>query len=302
MAALTRPPTAPPSAARAWALALRPATLPASLVPVAVGTAVAAAEGRARAGPAIAAALTAMALQIGANLANDVQDYERGADTGERRGPARATQSGWITPRAMRRAAIAAFAAAGVLGLPLVWWGGWPIAVLGVLAIAAGWTYTGGPAPLGYRGLGDLMVFVFFGLVGVAGSHYVQAGELSGLALLAALPVACLATAILVVNNLRDLETDRAAGKRTLAVRLGPRATRRYYAALLVAGFAVPLGLWASGAGLALLLPLLTAPAAWRLVRRVGDAAADAALNDSLVATARLEAGFGLLLAIGLLA
>lgn len=298
MAALT-----PVSPGRAWWLAARPATLPASLVPVAVGTAVAVAEGRARALPALAALATALALQIGANLANDVHDFERGADTDARRGPTRATQAGWIAPAAMRRAAIGAFAAAALCGAPLVYWGGWPIALLGVLAIAAGWLYTGGPAPLGYHGLGDLLVFVFFGLVGVAGTHYVQVGALSALALAASLPVACLATAILVVNNLRDIETDRAAGKRTLAVRLGPGVTRRYYALLLAAGFAVPLGLWLGGrAGPLVLLPLLTAPVAWRLARGVADASADAGLNAALADTARLEARFGLLLAVGILA
>jgi 1,4-dihydroxy-2-naphthoate octaprenyltransferase len=285
-----------------WLLAARPRTWPASLVPVLAGTAVAAVEGRARAGVAAAAFATALALQVGSNLANDVYDFERGADTEARRGPLRVTQAGLLSPRAVRAGMGVAFALAAASGLLLVARGGWPIAALGVLALLAAWAYTGGPLPLGYLGLGDPLVFVFFGLAAVAGSHYVQAGELSPLALAAALPLGLLATAILAVNNLRDRETDEAAGKRTLAVRLGDRASRRYYALLVLGAYAaLPLLGWAGASPAAALLPLASLPLAWRLVRRVSRHAEDARLNATLADTARLLALHGALLVAGLL-
>jgi 1,4-dihydroxy-2-naphthoate octaprenyltransferase len=282
---------------------LRPRTWSASLVPVGVGTAVAAAEGRARPGVALAALATALALQVGSNLANDVYDFERGADTEARRGPLRVTQAGLLSARAVRAGMGLAFALAAAAGLVLVARGGWPIATLGVLALLAAWAYTGGPLPLGYLGLGDPLVFVFFGLAAVAGTHYVQAGNLSALALVAALPLGLLATAILAVNNLRDLETDRVAGKHTLAVRLGDRASRRYYALLVLGAYAALPAVVAVGAPLAAaLLPLLSSPLAWRLARRVAKPAEDGRLNETLAGTARLLAAHGALLVAGLLA
>jgi 1,4-dihydroxy-2-naphthoate octaprenyltransferase len=284
-----------------WLLAVRPRTWPASLVPVLAGTAVAAAEGRARAGVAAAALATALALQVGSNLANDVYDFERGADTEARRGPLRVTQAGLLSPRAVRAGMGVAFALAAAMGLFLVARGGWPIAALGVLALLAAWAYTGGPLPLGYLGLGDPLVFAFFGLAAVAGTHYVQAGELSPLALIAALPLGLLATAILAVTNLRDRETDRAAGKHTLAVRLGERSARRYYALLVLGAYAALPGLLVAGAAAAALLPLASLPFAWRLVRRASRPEEDARLNETLADTARLLALHGALLAVGLL-
>jgi 1,4-dihydroxy-2-naphthoate octaprenyltransferase len=287
----------------AWLLAVRPRTWPASLVPVGVGTAVAAAEGRARPGVALAALATALALQVGSNLANDVYDFERGADSEARRGPLRVTQAGLLTPRAVRAGMGVAFALAAAAGLVLVARGGWPIAALGVLALLAAWAYTGGPLPLGYLGLGDPLVFVFFGLAAVAGSHYVQAGGLSALALAAALPLGLLATAILAVNNLRDRETDLAAGKRTLAARLGDLASRRYYALLVLGSYAVlPLLVVAGAPVAAALLPLLSLPIAWPLLRRVARPTEDDRLNETLAGTARLLAIHGALLVAGLLA
>lgn len=288
---------------RAWLAAARPRTLLAAVAPVAVGTATAAADGRARPGIAALALGTALALQVAANFANDLFDFEKGADTEMRRGPARAVQSGWLAPREMRAGVAVAAAAATALGLGLVAAGGWPIAAAGAASLAAALAYTGGPWPLGYHGLGDACVFLFFGLVGVVGSCYVQTREVTPLALAASVPVGLLVTAILAVNNLRDIDTDARAGKRTLAVRLGERASRAYYAALVTIAFAVPLALAASGRiSRAALLPLLTAPLAWRLVRAVARAGDGPAWNAALAGTARLAALFGLLFAAGIAA
>jgi 1,4-dihydroxy-2-naphthoate octaprenyltransferase len=287
----------------AWLAAARPRTLLAALAPIAVGTAVAAAEGGARAGIAALALVTALALQVAANFANDLFDFERGADGDSRIGPPRASQSGWLTAREMRLGIALAVSVSLAAGLGLVAAGGWPIALAGILSVGAALAYTGGPWPLGYHGLGDLLVFAFFGVVGVVGSHYVQAGELSPLALAASLPVGFLVTAILVVNNLRDIDGDARVGKRTLAVRMGPRATRSYYAALLGASFLVPVGLAATARlSTAGLLPLLVAPLAWRLTRAVARASDGASWNSALAGTARLAALFSLLFAAGIAA
>ena len=286
-----------PSPRAAWLLAARPRTLPAAVAPVVVGTAAAIAEDRFAPLAALAALLVALLLQVAANLANDVFDFRRGADTAARLGPTRVTQSGLIAPSRVLLATALLLVAVALPGLYLVWRGGWPIAALGVLAILSAVAYTGGPAPLGYLGLGDLCVFIFFGLVAVAGTAYVQTGALTALAVITAIPVGCLATAILVVNNLRDIETDRAAGKRTLAVRLGAGRTRFEYAALVAAAYLVlPLG-WAlsifSGWWW---LPWLSLPMAIHLLHRVSSASG-AHLNPLLGATARLELIVALLLA-----
>ena len=284
--------------ARAWLLATRPATLPAAVVPVLVGTAAGVAEGAFRAGPFGAALL----IQVATNFANDYSDFHRGADTAERLGPTRVTQSGLLSPRQVRRGIIIAFGLAVLLGLYLVWVGGWPILVIGVLSILAGLAYTGGPWPFGYHGLGDLFVFVFFGLVAVTGSAYLQTGRRTVLALAAAVPVGLLVTNILVVNNLRDLPTDRVAGKETLAVRVGARATRLQYAALAVAAYLVPLVLaLAERAPRWVLLTWLTLPLAAALVRQVLGGLAGRELNAVLKRTGQLEMAFGILLAAGLL-
>jgi 1,4-dihydroxy-2-naphthoate octaprenyltransferase len=288
------------NARSAWWLAVRPATLTASAAPVFVGAGVAWSQGVFSLGPALAALLGASLLQVGANFANDVFDFERGADTVERLGPQRATQQGWITPEQMKRAMWLAFAAATLTGLYLTYVAGWPVLALGLLSIAAAYLYTGGPRPYGYLGLGDLAVFLFFGLGAVAGTYYVQALSVSRLALIASIPIGALATAILVVNNLRDIETDARAGKHTLAVRLGERATRAYYFALLLVAYVVPLLLWWRGlAGPQALLPWLSLPLALRLASRLRHERG-LALNGCLVRTARLEVVFGLLFALGL--
>jgi 1,4-dihydroxy-2-naphthoate octaprenyltransferase len=288
------------SARSAWWLAIRPATLTASAAPVLVGTGAAWADGKFALGPALAALVGAALLQVGANFANDVFDFERGADTHDRLGPQRATQQGWISAGQMKRAMWLAFAGATAVGLYLTWVAGWPVLALGLLSIAAAYLYTGGPKPYGYLGLGDLAVFVFFGFGAVAGTYYVQALSVSPLALLASIPIGALATAILVVNNLRDIETDARAGKNTLAVRLGDGPTRGYYLLLLVVAYLVPLLLWWRGlASLWALLPWLSLPLALRLARRMRHERG-LALNGCLVRTARLEVVFGLLFALGL--
>jgi 1,4-dihydroxy-2-naphthoate octaprenyltransferase len=285
-------------AAMIWFAAARPRTLPAAVVPVAVGTACAAATSSVAWGPALAALAGAIAIQIGTNFANDVFDAERGADGPDRIGPLRAVAAGLIAPAAMKRAMIAAFAIAAAFGLYLTSIGGWPIAAVGIASIAAGIAYTGGPWPLGYHGLGDVLVLVFFGLVAVCGTAYVQLGEVPALAVWAALPVGALATAILVVNNLRDRAGDARAGKRTLAVRLGRSGAIVEYAALVAVAYAVPLALaihrpWAA-------LPAITAPLAVKRVRDLARCSDGPAFNRALAATAGLFVAHGVLFALGL--
>ena len=296
MAALA--PSSAPSRARAWWLAARPRTLPLAAAPVLVGSAVAYDAGGARPGPALAALAGALSLQVAANFANDVFDAERGADTPDRVGPARAVAQGWLSAAAMRRATAAALAGATAVGLYLVWVGGWPILALGLASTAAALAYTGGPYPLAYHGWGEVAVFLFFGVGAVCGTVWVQAGALPPTALVASLPVGALAAAVLVVNNVRDVDTDRQAGKRTLAVRFGAGAARGLYRALLATAFAAPLA-WAFAAQRpALVLPLAAAPLALRL-----DAALrrerGAALNESLAGTAKLALLSSALLALG---
>jgi 1,4-dihydroxy-2-naphthoate polyprenyltransferase len=292
------PPIAPPAGLRVWLLAARPRTLTAAVAPVLAGTAVAAASGGFQPLPALAALLTAMCLQIGTNFANDYHDFERGADTHERVGPRRVTQSGLVAPRTVRAAALAMFGGALVLGIYLAAVGGWPILITGLASIAAGWAYTGGPWPFGYHGLGDVFVFVFFGLVATVGTTYVQLHAAPTAAWMAAVPIGALATAILAVNNLRDIATDRRAGKYTLAVRLGPAGTRAEYVALLAVAFAAPFALLPFARGW-VLLPLAALPLAVQPLRLVFRGHG-AELNAALGGTARLHLVYGVLLALGL--
>lgn len=286
---------------RAWLLACRPATLAAAVVPVAVGTACARALGGLRVGPALAALAGALLLQVGANLANDVFDYEKGADTHERLGPTRAVQSGLLPAHSVRTAMLVVFAVALVVGGYLTAVAGPAIVVIGLLSIASAVAYTGGPWPLGYHGLGDLFVMVFFGFVAVGGTAFVQLGSVPALAWWAAVPVGSMATAILVVNNIRDRTTDLAAGKRTLAVRFGRRAALAEYLLLLGAAYGVPLVLFATGAASSwVLLPLLSLPLGVSLARRLATQEG-APLNQVLVGTARLMLVMGLAFAAGLL-
>jgi 1,4-dihydroxy-2-naphthoate octaprenyltransferase len=289
-----------PDSAAAWWLAARPATLSAAFVPVAVGTACAAASGGVRELPALAALLGAFLIQIGTNFANDLFDFEKGADTDARVGPTRAAQAGLLSVSALRVGMVLSFALATLMGVYLTWVAGPIIVVVGVLSILSGVAYTGGPYPLGYHGLGDVFVLIFFGLVAVVTTAFVQLGQVSPLSLWASWPVGALATAILVVNNVRDRETDVVAGKGTLVVRLGRRAGLAEYALLLVTSYAVPVVIWRLQlAGPLVLLPLLTAPLAALRMRQLMSLRGEA-LNATLVGTAKLLLFFGLLFSLGL--
>lgn len=289
------------SKARVWLLAARPRTLPAALAPVLVGTALAASDGRFSAVPALAAFLGALLLQILSNLANDYFDFLKGADTSERVGPTRAMAAGLLSKGEMRAAMVIVAGLAVLDGLLLVALAGWPILVVGVASLLAALLYTGGPFPFGYHGLGDLFVFVFFGLVAVSGTYYAQAGALTAGALVTAVPVGALVTAILVVNNLRDIKTDAAAGKDTLAVLIGPAKTRLQFLALLALAYASPFLLWLGlGLGLPTLLPLLAIPIAVLLARDI-YAGTGSELNLVLAKSARHALAYSLLLSLGLI-
>ncbi len=291
---------APRASLRTWFLATRPKTLAAGVVPVAVGSALAFGEGAGQPWAALAALVGALLIQIGTNLTNDYYDFKKGADTHERLGPTRVTQAGLIAPRAVLWAALGSFALAFAVGMYLVAVAGWPLLVVGVLSLLFGYAYTGGPWPLGYNGLGDAFVFVFFGLVAVAGSYYVQALTLPLQAVLAGVPVGALAVSLLVVNNLRDVHTDAKAGKRTLVVRLGTRAGKAEFVGTLVVAYAAPVVMWGLGlSGPLVLLPLLSLPLAWPPARVVFTQTG-AQLNAGLGGVARLLLAYGLLFAVGL--
>lgn len=290
-----------PNKIQIWFMAARPKTLPAAAAPVIAGTATAISERQFNLGPALAALLGALLIQIGSNLANDLFDYKKGADTTGRLGPLRVTQAGLLSPGQVMRGMWLVFGLAALVGLYLIGVGGWPILIIGLLSIVSAIAYTGGPFPLGYHGLGDLFVFLFFGLAAVCGTYYVQAHALNGPALWVAVPIGLLAVAILVVNNLRDIETDRAAGKKTLAVRLGSRGTQAEY--LLVTGLAylVPLLMWLAGAATPwVLLVWLSLPLAVVQTRLVWQKRGRA-LNKALAGAARLELVYSLLFSIGLI-
>jgi 1,4-dihydroxy-2-naphthoate octaprenyltransferase len=293
-------PTKPLPPFSAWLLAARPKTLPAAVAPVLAGCAVAWAEGGFAPLAAVAALAVALLLQIAANLANDVADFRRGADTAERLGPVRAAQSGLISAKQLTAATALVLGAAVVPGLYLVWRGGPVFAALGLLGMLAAVAYTAGPKPFGYLGLGEVFVFVFFGPVAVVGTAYVMTRDVSPLALAASIPLGCLITAILVVNNLRDIDTDRAAGKRTLAVRLGAGGTRWEYAGLLLLSYATPLVMWLTG--LTSGWPLLawaTLPLGAVLTRQVWTVSGRA-LNAVLGGTARLALWFAIAFSAGI--
>ena len=284
-----------------WTLAARPRTLGASIVPVLVGSAVAASQGAQRPGVTALCLAAAVLLQVGTNLANDALDFVRGIDTEERIGPARVTQAGWLSARAVLAAAAAAFALAAVCGALLVSVGGWPILAIGVLSIAAGAGYSGGPYPLATHGLGEVAAFVFFGVVAVTGTAFLHLDALSARAVAVSLPTGALVAGLMLVNNVRDLASDRAAGKRTLAVRLGDARARATYVALLGSAYLWLLPLALATRNVALLLPALSLPLALPLVRSLRRAHGAADFNRALAGTARLHAVFGLLLAGGVL-
>ena len=288
---------------RIWLMAARPRTLPAAIAPVLVGSAAAAeAAGGFRWGAFAAALAGSIFIQIGTNLANDYSDARRGADTDDRLGPVRVTSSGLVAPRRVLYATWVAFGIAVAAGVYLATVAGPVILAVGAVSIAAGVLYTGGPRPYGYAGLGELFVFLFFGLVAVNGSYYVQLEELDGLPFGLSVSVGLLATAILVVNNVRDIDTDRRAGKRTLAVRLGRERARSLYVAMIAAAFvALPVTLLLSDGTAWALIAFASAPLALRPARAVLTRTDGPALNGALAGTGTLLGAFSVLLSAGLL-
>lgn len=303
------------SPVRAWGMAIRPQTLPAGIAPVIAGVAVAIAEDVFALLPAVSALVGALLIQIGTNLANDYYDAKRGVDTEARTGFTRVTQSGLLSPTAVKHGMLASFLAAALIGLYLIYIGGLPILVVGILSLIAGITYAGGPFPFGSYGLGDLFVFVFFGLIAVTGTYYVQAvsvvagplpmgipsGTISSTVVIVSVALGALITAILVVNNLRDIETDAAAGKRTLAVMIGVRNSRVEFVLLLAVAYLIPFVLFLRGWGLTVLLPILSVPFAALVTRIVLTNREGEPLNRALERTGQLLMVYVILMAIGVI-
>jgi 1,4-dihydroxy-2-naphthoate octaprenyltransferase len=288
--------------ASAWLLATRPKTLPAAVAPVIVGCAMAYVDLKFSFGPATACLAVALLLQIGVNLANDYFDFAKGIDTADRLGPVRVTQSGLIPPARVKAAMTTVFVISLLPGSYLVAIGGWPVAAIGAVSVTAALAYSGGPYPLASHGLGDLFVFIFFGLVAVCGTYYVQVLRLTPMVLIMGVIVGLMITAILVVNNLRDIETDQRAGKRTLAVMIGRQKTQAEFAFILATAYAAPVILWLGDLASAwLLLPLATLPLALQQIHLIRQSADGPALNALLAKTAKLAFFFSLLLAIGLI-
>ncbi|MDE0035175.1 MAG: 1,4-dihydroxy-2-naphthoate polyprenyltransferase [Deltaproteobacteria bacterium] len=297
MAQDTRP--EPPGAVAVWILAARPKTLWASISPVVIGIAMAFGDGGFHAPAALVALACSVLIQVATNFANDLFDYEKGADTEARQGPMRVTQAGLVTPGMMKRGIFAVLMLTLLGGLYLIWRGGWPAALIGVLSVTAGLLYTGGPRPLGYLGLGDLFVLIFFGPVAVAGTYYVQALTVNATVIIAGLAPGLLSVAILAVNNLRDADEDRRTGKRTLAVRFGPGFTRAEYIIAVVVACILPLVLYlASGqhpySVAAVAVVAVALPAFRRLFTTEGPL-----LNPVLAYTARLLLLYSAVFSIG---
>lgn len=289
-----------PTKRRAWLLAIRPPTLPAAVSPVLAGTGIAAVDGDFEVGRFFLAMIGAIFIQIVVNFANDLSDFRRGADTPDRLGPPRAVAQGWLSQREMTIGISLATAAALIVGIVLILIVGWPILIIGGASLIAAVTYTGGPLPYGYRGLGDVICFLFFGFVAVIGAGYVQIEELTWELAVASVPVGCLVTAILVVNNLRDIHTDEASDKRTLAVLIGERNTRIEYVVLTLGAF-VSIAVFASVG----LLPYYCffawiglPPGMW-LSREIVKGRSGAALNPMLKRTAQLHLLVGALIGLG---
>ena len=289
-----------PSKRRAWLLAVRPPTLPAAVAPVLAGTGVAAVDGDFNAGRFLLALIGAVLIQIVVNFANDLSDFRRGADTPDRLGPPRAVAQGWLSQREMTIGIVVITCAALIVGVVLTIIVGWPIMLIGAASLVAAVAYTGGPLPYGYRGLGDVICLIFFGFVAVMGAGFVQIEELSWELAAASVPLGCTVTAILVVNNLRDIHTDRASDKRTLAVIIGERATRAEYTMLTLGAFVSVLVFAAIG-----LLPWWTM-LAWAslplgviLVRQIAGGLTGGGLNPMLKRTAQLHLLVGALIGLG---
>ncbi|MEK6753262.1 MAG: 1,4-dihydroxy-2-naphthoate polyprenyltransferase [Chloroflexota bacterium] len=288
-----------PSLFQIWWLAIRPRTLPAAASGVVMGSALAWHDGSFQFATAFTALLVALLLQIGSNVANDVFDFERGADTAERQGPLRVTQAGLLSPAQVKRGMYIIFGLAALCGLYLASLRGWTVILIGVAAIVSAVAYTGGPFPLGYYGLGDLFVFIFFGLAAVAGTYFVQVGTVSAAAWWMSVPVGLIVTAILVVNNLRDLENDRKAGKYTLAVRMGAKATKvEYVLFLAIAYLLLPALIAFKVLPSTTLLAWLSLPIAYKATKVVLTQTGHP-LNAALAATGQSALAYGVLFWIG---
>lgn len=297
----TSMPSIEPGSLRAWLLGIRPKTLPAATAPVLLGTAIASRLGGLHWGAALAALVGALLLQITSNLANDVFDYEKGKDTAERLGPTRVVQAGLLTPAQVRRGLVAVLLGCLLVGSYLVGKTGWPLVVVGLAAMLAALAYTAGPYPLGYHGLGDVFVFLFFGPVAVAGTTFAQCEWLAPDALIASIAMGTLTGNILVVNNLRDRTEDAKTGKRTLAVRFGKHFAMRHALTNLVLAYLVPLYFcWQSRRPWPLLLPLLAVPWAVRWYRALGNTEGRA-MNPLLAEAGKLLLVFSVLFSTGLL-
>jgi 1,4-dihydroxy-2-naphthoate octaprenyltransferase len=291
-----------PSGVRIWLMAARVRTLPASVAPVLVGTALAGYLHVFHPLRFVAAMVGAIFIQVGTNLSNDYSDARRGADAEDRLGPVRVTAGGLVPPRRVLVATYVSFGVAVLAGAYLIAVAGWQLLIVGAASILAGVLYTGGPRPYGYEGLGEVFVFLFFGIVAVAGSFFVQVEYLNWEAFALAVPVGLLAAAILLVNNFRDIATDRRAGKRTLAVRLGRDRTRRLYAAVVYLAYLLTPVTWAFGPLRAwVMLPWLTLPVAAALVRTVRNRTDGTSLNEALARNGMLQLAFCVLLSAGLL-
>jgi 1,4-dihydroxy-2-naphthoate octaprenyltransferase len=291
-----------PSGARIWLMAARPRTLPAAIAPVLVGTSLAGFAHVFHPLRFLAALLGAIFIQVGTNLSNDYSDARRGADTEDRLGPVRVTAGGLVPPRQVLIATAVSFGLAVLAGIYLIVVAGWLLLLVGAASILAGVLYTGGPRPYGYEGLGEVFVFLFFGIVAVAGSYFVQTKHLHWEAFALAVPVGMLAAAILVVNNFRDIDTDRRAGKRTLAVRLGRERTRDLFAVVIYLAYVLVPVTWIFGPLKAwVLLPWLSLPGAAPLVRLVRNRTDGPSLNQALAQTGMLQLAFCMLLSAGVL-
>jgi len=283
-----------------WLLAARPKTLWAGIIPVIVGTIMAFEAGKYHLISFFATLACAVLIQVGTNFANDLLDFQKGADNEAREGPMRVTQARLVTPHQMKVATITILALAFLVGIYLVWRAGWPILLIGLLSILFAVLYTGGPHPLAYMGLGDIFVLIFFGPVAVGGTYYIFAGHINRAVLLAGFALGMIATAILVVNNLRDVETDRRSGKKTLAVRFGGRFAKAEYLAMLSGATLLPIIIYLTEGrhGWAILAALYIFPAI-PVIKKVFRSANGRVLNDALAGTARLMAVFGFLFSLG---
>ncbi|ACF46627.1 1,4-dihydroxy-2-naphthoate polyprenyltransferase [Prosthecochloris sp. ZM] len=289
-----------PSHYQAWMMAVRPKTLPAGAVPVLLGTALAYTDGFFRPLPALVALICALGIQIATNFINEIYDFRKGADSGERLGPTRTVAAGLITEKTMIAASVSLLVSVFLLGLYLVWIGGWVILAIGLFSMLFAWAYTGGPYPIAYSGLGDLFVFIFFGLVAVGGTYFVQAREVTFPVMTAAIAPGVFSVNILLCNNIRDIETDRKVGKMTLPARIGGANARQLYFGLTLVAYFVPIWMWMTGYSSMVMLSWLSLPLALVQVRKLFKSEGRA-LNDVLAATGKVMTLHALLLSAGLL-